>query len=140
VGRRDTLIVIDTHIVSVSHIHTYIPTNTHELTTQSYTHTHTHTHTHTQIERKRRAIPLQRLQIEIKNCILVSRFVLRLRIFSDALLLIEEIRLKIFGYQDFTIPHYNQGTPVYTHENLLEILVTPVKTCFNGTGTPVKSC
>jgi len=66
--------------------------------------------------------------------------VLRLLYIQWCVLLIEEIRLQIFRYRVFTIPHYNQGTPVYTRENLLEILATPVKTCFKGTGTPVKIC
>ena len=32
------------------------------------------------------------------------------------------------------------GTPVYSSENLFEILGTPVKTCLKFTGTPVKTC
>ena len=44
--------------------------------------------------------------------------------------LTEDIRIKIFGFLHHTVLPYNQGTPVYFHENLFEILGIPVKTCF----------
>jgi len=55
--------------------------------------------------------------------------------------LTEEIRLKIFGYQDLTIfslDLLSDGDCVYTRENLYENLGTPVKTCMICTWTPVK--
>jgi hypothetical protein len=52
----------------------------------------------------------------------------------------EEIRLNIFGFPDYTVSPYNQGTLVYSRENLFEILEAPMKTYLKVTGTPVKPC
>jgi len=51
--------------------------------------------------------------------------------------LAEEIRLETLWSPDYAGFPYNQGVPVYSRENMLEI---SVKTCLKVTGTPVKIC
>jgi len=73
-------------------------------------------------------------------CIHAKNIILNIK---KNILLAEEIRLKIFGYQDLTIfslDLLSDGDSVYTRENLYENLGTPVKTCLICTGTPVKTC
>jgi len=54
----------------------------------------------------------------------------------------EEIVLKIFGSPDLTVfllDLLSAGDSVYSRENLLENLGTPVKTCLICTGNAVKT-
>ena len=53
--------------------------------------------------------------------------------------LTEDIWLKC-GSADYTFFPYNQGSPVYSRENLFKILGSPVKTFLKVTGSPVKTC
>jgi len=57
--------------------------------------------------------------------------------------LTEEIGLKIFGSQDWSVLpafFWSDGDSVYSRENLSENLGTPEKTCLICMGTPVKTC
>ena len=50
--------------------------------------------------------------------------------------LTEQIRLRILGSPNYTFFPYNKVTPVYSRDNLTDILGTPVKTCLKVTRTP----
>jgi len=67
----------------------------------------------------------------------------RVPVTFEQYLLTEEIRLKIFGSADssvFLIDLLSDGDFVYSGENLLEILGTPVKSCLICKGNAVKTC
>ena len=73
--------------------------------------------------------------VEVHACVCVCRCL--------CMPLTEEIRLTIFGSPD--LPHFRvdllcDRDSVYSRENSLENLGTPVKTCLICTGTPVKTC
>ena len=53
--------------------------------------------------------------------------------------LTEEIRLDIFG-SPFPDGSFERWDSVYSSDNSLQILRTPVKTCLKYTGTPVQTC
>jgi len=80
----------------------------------------------------------QILRIPVKTCLKVTGTP-RIRSREDYPLT-EEMWLERFGSPDYTVVPYNRGTPVYSCENLFEILGIPVKYCLKGTGTPVKNC
>jgi len=75
-----------------------------------------------------------------KKIFLFSRQETSIPSYRYRLPLTEEIRLQKIGSPDHTGISYNQGTPVYSCENLFENLGTPMKTSLKVMETSVKTC
>ena len=74
---------------------------------------------------------------------LINSFMKKMIKWMGDILITEEIWLQIFGsldYPDFLGFLLSDGDSVYSRENSLKILETPVQTCLNVTGTHVKTC
>jgi len=74
---------------------------------------------------------------------LINSFMKKMIKWMGDILITEEIWLQIFGsldYPDFLGFLLSDGDSVYSRENSLKILQTPVQTCLNVTGTHVKTC